>query len=238
MDTCDVSEFSEYAKLMNRQQHALQAARKRQGECPTDRRSRQQLVEMFMMQYMANQMRSLDTREVLQVHSSFIPSPYLPSIAPMKDLKELFIKDLRLETHHRGNYLLLRSITPPNRMAAIMAIMEDGKESAIMLQIYQQDEEKDRPATDILRVKDIVLIKEPYFKIMGDGEYGLRVDHASDIIWVEEDERVPLQWRLRISDLDKSADDWKLEGNDNMKRGEYWTAMRRYALNLLSVQAC
>jgi hypothetical protein len=62
-----------------------------------------------------------------------------------------------------------------------------------------------------------VLIKEPYFKIIGDGEYGLRVDHASDIVWVEEDKRIPLQWRLRIGDLDKSADDWKLEGNEKMK---------------------
>ena len=237
MDTCDVSGFNEYVKLMKRQQHALQAARKRQGECPKDRRSRQQLVEIFMVRYMVKQIQSLDKRDVSHVHSSFIPSPYLPSIAPLKDLKKLFIKDLRLETHHRGNYLLLRSITPPNRMTAIMTIMEDEKEEAIMIQIYQQDEEKDRPATDILREKDIVLIKEPYFKIMGDGEYGLRVDHASDIIWVEEDKRIPLQWHLRIIDLNKSADDWKREGNENMKRGEYWTAIRRYVLNLLSVQA-
>lgn len=128
-----MSEFNDYVKLTKRRQHALQAARKRQGECPTDRRSRQQLFEMFMMQYMVKQMRSLDTREVSHVHSSFIPSLYQPSITPLKDLKELFIKDLRLETHHRGNYILLRSITPLDRMTAIMAIMENEKEEAIML---------------------------------------------------------------------------------------------------------
>ena len=46
-------------------------------------------------------------------------------------------------------------------MTAIMPIVEDEEEAAIMLQIYQQAEQQDRPATDILKRNDIVIIKEP-----------------------------------------------------------------------------
>jgi hypothetical protein len=239
MDTCDVSSFDKYINLMKRQQEVLQAARKRSGECPRDRRSRLQLVERFMMQHMLDQLRISDKRETHDLHSTFVSSPYLPSIAPLKDLKKLFIQDLRLETHHSGTYILLRSITPPTRMTAIMSIMEDEKEEAIMLQVYQQAEEKERPVADILKEKDIVLIKEPYFKIMGDGEYGLRVDHVSDIMWIEAgDERVPLPWYPQIKDSDKTANDWKLEGNENMKRDKYWSAIHRYAFEVVYGPDC
>lgn len=228
MDTYDVSGLAEYEELMKRQKHTLEAARARQGEAPKDRRSRQQLVDTFMMQYTMHKLRELQPSNQFQLHSSFVPPPYLPSIAPLEKLKQLFIKDLRLETHHRGKYLLLQSITPPNRMTAIMAIMEDEKTDVVMLQLYQQPVEKDRPATESLNERDVVLIKEPYFKIMGDGEYGLRVDHVSDIIRIEEnDGKIPLQWRKRIMNLDKTANDWKLEGNDAMKREQYWSAVIR-----------
>ena len=145
----------------------------------------------------------------------FLPPPYLPSIAPLEELKKIFIKDLRLETNHRGDYLLLRLITHPARMTAIMAIVEDEREDAVLLQLYQQDDKKVRPATSILKHNDIVIIKEPYFKVIGDGEYGLRVDHVSDLVRIELcDERVPRQWTPRVVDLDKTVDDWKLEGNE------------------------
>jgi hypothetical protein len=41
-----------------------------------------------------------------------------------------------------------------------------------MLQIYQQEDEKIRPATAIINTGTVLLVKEPYFKVMGDGEYG------------------------------------------------------------------
>lgn len=104
------------------------------------------------------------------------------------------IKDLRLETHHRGNCLLLRSITPPNKMTAIMVIVEDEMKDAVMLQLYQQVDKMHRPATSILNQNDVCLVKEPYFKVMADGNYGLRVDHVSDLVKIEpRDQRVFLQ---------------------------------------------
>jgi hypothetical protein len=66
-------------------------------------------------------------------------------------------------------------------MMAIM-VLEDESGDVVMLQIYQQEDEKIRPATAIVKTGTVLLVKEPYFKVMGDGEYGLRVDHLSDVV--------------------------------------------------------
>ncbi|KAN0077855.1 hypothetical protein V8E54_006159 [Elaphomyces granulatus] len=241
MDSHDVPHLDRYIQLLDQQKKTLNAAYKvRQGERPEDRKSRLDLVNNFEMNYTVQQMCQLRTRQLrmstapteMLVHSSFLPPPYLPSIAPLGELKQTFIDDLRIETHHRGKYLLLRSITPPNRMTAIMAIVEDEREDAVMLQLYQQDDKKDRPATSILKQNDIVIVKEPYFKVMADGEYGLRVDHVSDLVWIDPcDKRIPLQW-THLFDLNKTADDWKQEGNEAMRIEQYWAAVRNYTTAL------
>jgi len=230
MDTYDVSTSNQYLQLLSRQKEVLKAARARQGERPKDRKSRGELVNNFMIQKTIQQMKQFKSRDAtMEMHTSFIPPPYPPSIAPLKELKQTFIEDLQLETHHRGNYLLVRSITPPNRMTAIMAIVEDEREDAVMLQLYQQDDENDRPATSTIKQNDVFLVKEPYFKVMADGEYGLRIDHVGDLIRIEtHDERLPKQWSPRVFDVSKTADDWKLEGNDAIRRHQYWTAIEKY----------
>lgn len=116
------------------------------------------------------------------VHSSFTAPAYPPCITKVDELKQIKIQDLQLETHHRGVYLLLRCITPPSRMTAIMVLVEDKNEDVAMLQMYQQEDAKIRPAAEIANTGTVLLVKKPYYKVMGDGEYGLRVDHLSDVV--------------------------------------------------------
>ena len=43
----------------------------------------------------------------MYIHLLFLLHNY-PSVSPLRDLKKLFIRDLlRLETYHRGTYILL-----------------------------------------------------------------------------------------------------------------------------------
>jgi hypothetical protein len=190
MDTYDVSGSSQYVQLLARQKEVLNAARARQGERPKDRRSRGELVNNFVIQHTIQQIKQ-SKRDNTLMYTSFVPPPYPLCIAPLEKLKQMFIKDLQLETHHCGNYLLVRSITPLNRMTAIMAIVVDEREDAVMLQLYQQDEKSGRPATSVIKQGDIFLVKEPYFKVIADGEYRLRINHLSDIICIEaRDERL------------------------------------------------
>lgn len=53
-----------------------------------------------------------------------------------------------LETHHRGRYILVKTVTPVDRMTAILAIVEDEEGNSLMLQLFSQ--EKARSADDIL----------------------------------------------------------------------------------------
>jgi hypothetical protein len=230
MDVNDVSGADHYVKIIEQQKKVLQAAQKRKGERPRDLKPRSTIIGDHMLKSMGMHMMTLSPSGSgnHMIRSSFLARPYLPSVAPFKALKKMLLKDLKLETHHRGLYLLLRVITPPTRMTGIMVVMEDEADQAMIVQLYQQEEEKYRPARVSVERNGVCVIKEPYFKIMGDGGYGLRLDHVSDLIWLLEiDDRIPLQWRPRITQLDKTADEWKSEGNCAMKSQEFFEAARK-----------
>lgn len=93
------------------------------------------------------------------------------------------IKDLLFETHHSGTYLLLCSITPPDRMTVVMAIAEDEKKDVFMLQLYYQVPENKCATEEILGEGTILIVKEPYLKLIVDGDCGICVDHFSDVIY-------------------------------------------------------
>ena len=216
MDVFNVA--TQYTDLIERQKKTLQEAKKRQGQRPRDRKSREHTYRKFMA---VLNLGGIEDHRL--VHSSLIPPAYLPCTSPMAELRYIAIKDLQLETHHRGTYLLLRSITPPSRMTAIMAIMEDENGDVMMLQLYQQEDEGKRAAADVVNVGTILLVKEPYFKVMGDGEYGLRVDHLSDIVHIKRDyARIPKAWQPRKIESVPSAESLKIKGNLSMEKKRYW----------------
>lgn len=112
-------------------------------------------------------------------------------------------------------------------MTAIMAVMEDENEDVILLQLYQQEDESDRSAADIISVGTVLLVKEPYFKVMGDGEYDIRVDHLSDVIHLKRDDvRIPKAWQPRLIEIQLSAESLKAQGNNSMGKKRYWDAIK------------
>jgi hypothetical protein len=220
MDVFNVTE--QYTQLIASQKLTLQNVKARRGQRPRDRKSRTEAYTKFMMTLVVRRGRE----EGHMMHSSFIPPAYPPCIADVAELKRVTIENLQLETHHRGTYLLLRSITPPSRMTAVMALMEDEKGDIIMLHLYQQEDDDTRKAVDIVNVGTILLVKEPYFKVMGDGKYGLCVDHLSDVIYVDKyDTRIPEKWRLRLVEVGHTAESLKLKGNAAMGEARYRDAI-------------
>ncbi len=191
MDIYNVTD--QYTQLIDRQKQMLQKAKKCQGQRPHDQKSREDAYSKFMVALMLRG----DKKQKHMVYSSFIPPAYLPCITPVAELRCIVIKDLQLETHHRGTYLLLRSIMPPSCMTAIIALIEDENGDVMMLQLYQQEDKDTRAATDIVNVGTILLVKEPYFKVIGDDEYGLHVDYLSDFIYLNRgNARIPKPWQL------------------------------------------
>lgn len=221
------TDLREFFDMIERQKQVLLDAQSRKGGRPRDRKSRDEMYFGFMMSYITSSTKRQGPNEHT-LRSTFIPTAYLPCTSPVSSLKGIMIKDLRLETHHRGKLLLLRAITPPHRWTGIMCLVEDENGEVATLQLYQQDDEPVRKAAQILDVGTILLVKEPYFKIMASGEYGLRVDHLSDVVHVDEDASiVPQTWRRRSSTKAISADSLRLEGNAAVGHGDCWLAIKK-----------
>lgn len=227
MDIDDRAE--QHTQLLEAQKKVLANAKRRTGERPRDRKPKGELYNNFMMRLMFSSLKPQQSEKVM-IHSSFVPPAYHPCTKPFTNLKSIFIQDLQLETHHRGTYLVLRSMTPPSRMTAVVTVMEDVNGDGVILQLYQQEAEEIRKATDVINVGTIMIVKEPFYKVMGDGEYGLRVDHLSDFVTLHEgDDRIPNAWKPRFLELGLSAESFKSRGNAAMGEGRYWDAIKEYA---------
>ena len=224
MDVCkDVDNYMQYIQQHRR---VLQDAKKRHGQRPHDRKDRHVMLLEFMMVSMSTAQRT--GKDTQNIHSSFVPPAYAPCTTALKNLKPIKIEDLRLETHHRGRFLLLRVVTPPNRMTGILVLVEDEYGHVVILQLYQQEDEVSRLATNVVDKGIVLIVKEPFFKVTASGDYSLRVDHLSDIFFLNSDDtRIPQSWRPRFLEIGKCANALKLEGNAHVGKGEYWQAIEK-----------
>ncbi|KAI1424670.1 hypothetical protein F5Y12DRAFT_435526 [Xylaria sp. FL1777] len=101
------------------------------------------------------------------------------------DLASIAISQMELQKYHRGKKVTLRVITPPDTVNAIMAIVKDEEVTAVILQLYHQSRPSEIDTHDILRPNMVLVVKEPFFKAAGDWAYSLRVDHVSDVVWLQ-----------------------------------------------------
>ena len=235
MDAHDVSDTPQYVQYIHDLQLTLRNAQTRKGQRPA-RTPRAQVILEFQRKLMASYMQATARgQQTSFIRSSFVPSPYPPCVVPLSDLKKTMINDLLLETHHRGTYMLVRSVTPQDRMTAVMAIVEDEKGDVLLVQLYHQEGGADGGAEDILVEGTVLILKEPYLKLTSDGNYGLRVDHLSDVVFLSaNDERIPSSWQRGSAEQSGTALAWKTKGNDHFNKSTYRSAIEWYVQRKLS----
>jgi hypothetical protein len=124
----------------------------------------------------------------------------------------MYLKDLHVETHHDDKRLIVRTITPPYRGAGAVTIVEDETGHADKLAIYNYSD-----AFIIASIPEgsVVVIKEPYYRYSGEGDYMICVDHPSDIILLEPDDpQIPAALRsTEPRQPDKTASEWRSAGD-------------------------
>ncbi|KPM41951.1 hypothetical protein AK830_g4617 [Neonectria ditissima] len=224
MDTHDVSDSPQFVQMLRKQKQSLQDAQSLKGQRFVAKKSRGEITMQFRLRLMLQQGKPPVNKS--QLRTTFVPPAYPPCARPLGELKKVMIKNLFLETHHRGSYLLLRAITPADRMSAIMAIAEDENSDVLMLQLYNRESEKERNTAEIISEGLVHIVKEPYLKLMSDGEYGIRVDHPSDLVPLSaHDTRIPSHWRQGARDKNSTAGGWKTKGNDNVAAAKYHVAI-------------
>ena len=71
----------------------------------------------------------------------------------------------------------------------------------------------------------VYIVKEPYYKLMNDGDYGIRVDHVSDFVSLSSmHDEVPTCWQAAVSESRKTANGLKQEGNQALIAGKMYEA--------------
>lgn len=92
---------------------------------------------------------------------------------PVQDLKPIKLSELRLETHHTGCVLFVRTFTDSIRLVSIQAGIEDEVGEVDHLALYNGDPAL-KPA-QIMPKDTIFAIKEPFYKASASGGYIVRV---------------------------------------------------------------
>ncbi|PYI35413.1 TPR domain protein [Aspergillus indologenus CBS 114.80] len=165
---------------------------------------------------------------------SFPLSPaYAPCTTPLEHLTKVMVDNVKLETHHRGQYILLRTLTPTDFRVVVGAVTEDEAGNVIMLQLHNQETEVF--ARGGLSEGTVLVVVEPYLHIPGISPCALRVDHPSDQrVLSDWDIMVPVQWRRQLVGPELGAMQWKAKGNDAFNAGGYRRAIDCYTQALSS----
>ncbi|CAG8958015.1 hypothetical protein HYFRA_00000358 [Hymenoscyphus fraxineus] len=226
-------EWAQFENVLTIHKNAIQKSSQRKGEQPKDHTPRAICLHQQSMAVLSSRMRQFGVGHELSM--SVIGELYPPSIASFETLQKLMIKDLRIEVHHRGFYLLLRFIHTATRMTAVMNVVEDETEAVMLLSLYLQLPESIRPAESILKDKSVIILKEPYFKVATGGGYLIRVDQPTDIVWLaDDDSRIPEKWRKPNVSNQQSADYWKKRGNELVGKDNFFEAIEMYSRALRS----
>lgn len=168
----------------------------------------------------------------LNLRSMFVPPAYLPCAVSFSDLTKIMMKDLRFDTHHSGNFLIVRCIAPPCRLINGQSVVEDECGDAIKLTLRHQDE--DCFLDEILGEGMILAVKELYLRSTSDGFQELIVDHVSNFRNLSmRDSLTPALWQKRRPKSEDKAEIWNIEGNDLVAEERYFSAIRRYVLQII-----
>ncbi|TQV94242.1 TPR domain-containing protein [Cordyceps javanica] len=225
MDTRDVSKQDSIAADLQNAVMMHEMAKLRNGQLVSDHPSPGTIVARVSAMRMSLNAPTAARNNILTTQ---LPPSYPPSDRFLDELQPIRITHMRLGEHHRGSKVTVRVLTPPSRINAIMVAVEDLGGTAVTLQLYHHPSAALFPSEEVIQAGNVLIIKEPFFKYAMDGSYSLRVDHLSDVVWLEaSDSRVPDVWRKPL--LRKDSKTVRMQGNEAVEK-RYWAkALRLYS---------
>ncbi|PVH96892.1 SET domain-containing protein, partial [Periconia macrospinosa] len=153
------------------------------------------------------------------------PPAYPPCTTPLDDLRRISIMEMRLETHHRGCYLLLKvtKIEPFSRQFGLKLVAADEAGETVVVQLCQEDEH------NAINVASLFVVKEPYLSAQSSDQPVIRVDHLSDNVILDN---VSPTFREISESKDLApggtAQSCRLKGNESFKEGRFLKAIKYY----------
>ncbi|OAA50848.1 TPR domain protein [Beauveria brongniartii RCEF 3172] len=226
MDTREVSQDAQFAAHVREVGLMHEMAQLRNGQLVHDHPPPDSLVARFSAIRVSLNAKHA-TQETL-ISTTQLPPPYPPSDRFVEELSPIDIKQMRLGEHHRGSRVIVRALTSPIRLNAIMLVVEDLEGTAVNLQLHHHPSADDVPSEEVINIGNVLIIKEPFFKCTTDNSYSLRVDHLSDVVWLEPfDSRVPDAWRTAVPEM--ISETVRVQGNEAVRRKCWAKALRLYS---------
>ncbi|EWG54705.1 hypothetical protein FVEG_12849 [Fusarium verticillioides 7600] len=178
----------------------------------------EQAISTSLMQEMSSAAFGLGaprkSRETMVAYG--VGMQYPPSTAKLADLQTMTIKDLRMETHHRGFFLALRRVSP-------VCILQASSWTVVKSQLSDEVERLEvflhtsQYGSNTLEIASELVIKEPYYTLNTHGECIIRIDHPSELIITAISES-PESWRDKERHSKRShrvsPSEYKMKGND------------------------
>ena len=156
-----------------------------------------------------------------------LPRAYSPSVTPVDQLTKTMIQGLQLETHHRGQYVLLKTITEMHNLYWAMVVVEDEDGDTLLLQLHNQGPYLESD------LGTVFLVKEPYVTKVADGTFGIRVDHPADVKPIPQFHGFTREFMFggikeeegkEVLPVDPSRNFWKQKGNELYEERKYGLA--------------
>lgn len=155
---------------------------------------------------------------------------YPPCIVALSSLKTISLRDLKLEIHHRGRVLVVKTFFEPKRLASIMTAVEDQNGDVDRVALYNVPINKSMDR--LLPNNAIVAVKEPYYTSTIDGGVLIRIDHPSDLIQLSSDSSLIPSNMKPVSKTSLSPTELKETGNEVFKRHDWEVAVDCYSTAL------
>ncbi|CAK7230001.1 hypothetical protein SBRCBS47491_007439 [Sporothrix bragantina] len=169
-----------------------------------------------------------DPRPVKQV---ILSEAYPASTRSIRDLDFMSLDELKVETHHYGQGLIVKAATPAYRGVGAVSVVVDAAGNADKLAIYNHS---DTSLLSNLPEGCVVGIKEPYYKYNATpNDYMICVDHPSDVVLLRfDDPLIPEALRPATEEakaaLRKTPEEWRMAGDMAFLQRDFPTAAYCY----------
>ena len=135
------------------------------------------------------------------------------------------MSELKIETHHRGEGIIAKTITAPyTGGAGTLTLVEDEHGNVEKLAMYNQP---DGSILSNIPEGCIVAVKEPYYSQTAENDFMISVDHPSDVLLLRfQDPIVPGSLKAGTEAvMTKTATEWRSVGDAAFIQRDFPTAV-------------
>ncbi|KAG4430492.1 hypothetical protein IFR05_014016, partial [Cadophora sp. M221] len=215
-------EINSYELSPDQHRRIYEASSNGQGDIATQRQSKDDLIAVHYKNI------DLLKKPKPAIREFVLPVAYAPSSLSLDELQKISLKDLKLETHHRGGFITGRTIVTPYHCSETVTIIEGDDDDVVTL-ILGFEDSLYSGNTYSLPINSTVAIKEPYCKYNGDRDFVIRVDHPSDIAVLRgDDPTVSMIMQFASGSIEITPTQWRNAGDKAYLEKEYSSAIECY----------